>query len=535
MIFDVVICLALFIAAFLSRFMVARNSKNDFDFYGHMYFVKALSLTGKPFSAIHPQSIMCDGHRLPLLWHFMLKPFPMHWLLRYGKGLNVALDSLFAVLIFIYGLWYDLSSVVSLTASVTYILTPMFFSALSWGPRVANLTPRLFSEVFTNLFFMTLLLPNTGSVVKIVPSTIFGFFVIASSKFGLQALLFITPIICILTRDALPLVALCSGFGVTLLLSGGQYIDIAKEQLHHLYWYFINNRARKTEVSQRNSFKRLFEKERETTLKRHILNICMKCLVTNSFTAVLLKMPILVVVLCHYAVNYGRSDIPQYLTPPFWSALIVYLLVNVPCLLFLGEAERYLNHVAFFVVTVFAYVFHADLQVLVGIFAYGLIFWSIEVLFLPKIRLVGNARSNHREEADAEIIEWLNKVMCKLKILCYPYHAVGVYKIMLLTHHIVYFPHFALKNQKNTEEFSKFDAGYPFIKLQLLDDMAKEFDVDFVIIDKKRFIANGLQDWNPSNQWEALDLGRDYYHVYIRKDVVENFPSVKMNEITSPL
>ena len=67
---------------------------------------------------------------------------------------------------------------------------PLFFTKLNLGPRIFC-TPRLFSEVLVNLFLIFTILPlGIYDELRILLGAICVFFVLGSSKFDFQAILF---------------------------------------------------------------------------------------------------------------------------------------------------------------------------------------------------------------------------------------------------------------------------------------------------------------------------------------------------------
>jgi cation transport ATPase len=161
-------------------------------------------------------------------------------------------------------------------------------------------------------------------------------------------------------------------------------------QLKHLIWYFRKNLKGEMEISRRNSFSKLFSplSSGEGLLLRVGL-VLFRIIALNSYTSVLTKMPVLLVAIALYWASLwnGANHSEAHIVAPVIAAVIIFFLINLPPLLFLGEAERYLNHVAFFVVAMATtLVLDADLSwIIFAVLGYGCVFWFVESFFLHSL------------------------------------------------------------------------------------------------------------------------------------------------------
>jgi hypothetical protein len=240
-------------------------------------------------------------------------------------------------------------------------------------------------------------------------------------------------------------------------------------------------------------------------------------LLLNSYTGVLIKMPVLpfLYYLVLLAAVQGHGEIPYLLVGPVVAATVIYLAINWPPLLFLGEAERYLNHVAFFIVAAASVMANRfGISWLCNLLlAYGIAYWAVESFVLHKLF---PAESKSKRNADDAIIEYLQLVEGELVVLGYPYHASGgVYRIMLETRHKVVFCFMVEREFAVTFE-NEYAADYPFVRLEQLDKMSVELGVDFLILDNDKLMERGHKDWAPSARWQSVALGAPYYQVYRR-------------------
>jgi hypothetical protein len=495
--------------------MVGRNAPIDYDTYGHLYFAKEVKeQKSGPFGEIKVKVIGNDGFSHPFLLHWLIGIFPIDKVLNYQKLINPSLDSLFTVVIYIVSQHIGFNHENALLISALYIFTPLWFSNKSLGPRITSFTPRLYSEILSNIFFIITVLPLGLSYwAAIIIGTIVSCIAISSSKFGVQVLIFLTPIISVLLQSMTPVIALISGFGLAVLLSKGKILHSFKEQYSHLSNYYIKVVNGDTLVSNRNSFHKLFNSINEYKgISNKLMVVFNRMLVNNSFTGVLLKMPILLISFFLYIYCKFVTDIavPYHLIMPVLAATIVFIVVNIPRFLFLGEAERYLNHVAYFIVASFVLlsIKASMIWLLFCFLGYGLIFWVIESIILTKV--LPNIPDNQKKTD--EVVVYLQNVKNESIISTYPSHAIGIWRLMLETPHKVISSDLDRKQGVRTKN-SWYGNDSRLIDLKVIDRMHNELGVNVLIIDNKELMKN-IKGWEPSILWTKNEIGFPYYTVY---------------------
>lgn len=509
----------LFFAALSLRFLTVRYANAGFDSYGHLYFAKELKAQKiGPFGEISVNIVGSKSFRAPFLWHWLIGFFPIEKILCFQKWVNAGIDALFAVIIYLFALQIDLSRQTALFMSLLYLLTPMFFSRISVGPRISSLTPRLASEVVTNLFLITTFLPLGMPVwLVLVCGALLSAFVVLSSKFGIQAMLFLVPLTSLIAWDPVPVYALTLGIAFAICVTKGGVLKAIDAQCRHLLWYFRKNLKGEVEITKRNSIAQLFAKPSSGGgFFKHLGVVLLRCISLNSYISVLVKMPVLLIVLVLYglSISSGHGQLPSPIVAPVIAATIVFFLINLPPLLFLGEAERYLNHVAFFIVAMAAILVNDTGIPWIAwvVLGYGCLFWIVESFFLHKLLPTSEKLS---ARAGDDVIAHLKSIPRPMVVLAYPYHAVGVWRIMAETvHRVIYC---VATSKEFSAEFEKsYAAEYPFVKLEKLDDMASQFGVNYLVARKKHLISRGYEQWVPSSQWQKLGVGEPIYDVYQR-------------------
>jgi len=495
--------------------MVARSAPIDFDTYGHLYFTKEVKQQkAKPFGSINLNVVGNDGFSHPFFLHWIISFFPIDKVLKYQKFINPSLDSLFTVMIYIVSKHIGFSQNESFLIAAIYVFTPMWFSRLSMGPRINSFTPRLFSEILSNLFFIITLLPlGLDYWTVIIVGAILSSISLSSTKFGVQVLVFLTPVISIFIQSTTPIIALVCGIMLSGIASNGKILNSFKEQLAHLSNYYIKNSSGEMPVSKRNSFHKLFGSLNEyRRIDRKLMILFNRMLLINSYTSITLKMPSLLIVLFFYFFNTIDKDllIPNHFIMPVVGAGIVFLIVNIPRFLFLGEAERYLNHIAYFIIVslVLLSLKTNMIWILYCLIGYGVIYWFFESFLIQQVMPINS--DLHKKSDD--VVSFLQNIKNQTIIIAYPYHAVGIYRVLLETNHKVVCSDLD-SEQGNKTKKCWYESDYPFINLDVVDRMHEELDVNVLIIDNNHLKSRDL-GWKPSALWKKLLIGGPFYTVY---------------------
>ena len=502
------------IVSFFVRVLAGRGVRQDHDSRAHLYYALRLKQSkGGPFSAISVEVATSSPFYNPFMWHWLVSLLPVKLVMRYQHLCNPLLDSFFCVFIYWIALRLGFSSEQAIIAVALYVFTPMWFSRLAMGPRTHSFTPRLSGEIATNVFFAVACLPlGLAEWLMGLLAIASCFFVLTSSKFGIQALLFLTPLICIFSWDVAPLGYLGAAVGFASLLSKGAFFNSLRKQMEHLTWFFLKNLKGDMHVSNRNKLGPEYARKEQEQYPFYLLRVFKRLCTRNSFAGVGLKLPVLLFVLLGLMWPEYEWNSSFFLVPVL-AATAVYFLINIPQLLFLGEAERYLNHVAIFIVLS---ALHLStelgwLALLSGIVAYGIAFLLGEGLVIPQ---VNSGVAERKKDAD--------KVMTYLKqtpetvVLGFPFHACdGFYRVMTDTHHKTLFIGGTISIAKQYAD--RFSSSYPFVKLDKLEEMRVDLGVTVLILNNLQRDKLLGPDWRAPASWEAVDVGCTLNTLYVYK------------------
>lgn len=389
--------------------------------------------------------------------------------------------------------------------TMLYLTTPLWFSGFAIGPRMLVFTPRLFSEIFVNIYFVAVLLPIPIDPIWLFSiATISGFLTLLSSKFGSQVLLFITPVCSLLLVDAFVIGPFMIAIGLAILVSKGKFFNTLKAHLKHLKWYFQKNLNGEMYVSNRNNPKALglpFSKTH--SVWQNIKRASLTFLSQNSYTAVILKAPIVVLMLILAPADFFASTqlFSDDVLVVSLTAFVVYLLTSQKLLLFLGEAERYLSHVSVIILlSVTDVIVKADILWLAWLLiGYGIVYGVYEVLNFREIL----GRNDKEEQESDALIYKLSSRSEPETILLYPFHCIGgVWRVLLETPHQVLYP-ISLPEKTLTLYEENYAKRYPFCRLDNLEGLRRDFGVTSVVV------ANRHEPvWRVPKNWHTEFSGR---------------------------
>ena len=494
----------LILIAFINRLGLILWTKTNFDTYGHLYFVKEIkSQSTGPFDKINTKVSGSKKFKSQFLWHWVLSFLPTKFLNTYQKYLNPVVDIFFSIFIYLITVSIGYENEMAFQLSILYLFSPIWFSGFSIGPRIKSLTPRLFSEIITNIFFIVIILPlNIDLITQSLISVLLGSIVILSFRFGLQAILFISIFFGAFSLNLLPLLYVIISTFLSILITRGKFLETLKYQAVHLKWYFKKNLKGEMSISKRNNILFQLKKLNGGSEKSKFKNIINIFLISNSIGSIILKLPLYIFLL--YFISLELLGGLNNLNDLFYlilSGTIIYFIVSTPLFLFIGEAERYLNHISYFIILNYLIIvkdlnfsFLTDFLI-----AYGVLYWIFEVFYsFRKITLKSTKELNL-------VFSYLKSLNKKI-ILVYPYHAVGgVWKIMLNTEHEVICHMASDKSYRNYLE-EKYSLKYPYLNLNLIEEMHIEFGLNLIIIDTNSLEKNGFKNWVPPPNWKTKNF-----------------------------
>ncbi|MGB3712558.1 MAG: hypothetical protein WA985_12820 [Erythrobacter sp.] len=491
-------------------FLQARDPMT-FDSWGHLYLTFAVQRSGRgPFQPIRPQVIGAQDFYYPLLPHWTYSHLPNGFLLRHNRLINPLIETAFLGISIGLALLAGLPAEWAMLGALGYVFTPLWFTKLMIGPRVLNFTTRLFSEVLYPLALGVLLLavpiPDwlaVGIGAALLAAVLLG------SKFGVQVVVFVTPLTALFAASIKVAIAWVLAFLLAQLVSKGNFASQVRQQVAHLVWYASELREGRMPIQARNAIKHLRQWSPDKSLAQNVRRLVFVWFARNSITGVILRAPhfVATAILAALALVGGEA-IPTPFGPLVASAAAIYALTSLKYFLFIGQAERYLSHVSIWSNMLFvALCATQGLMVLVWLaIAYGLAISLGERLFLrgsvdPEAKRSEHAAMDYLESAEQE-----------RTVLVYPYHAVPPYRIMIQTPHTCLLPWMSGEAHKTA---MKGLEDYPRVDLSRLEQSAELRDVDTLIVDRT-VREEFLPQWGPPTGWHMVERNFGKLEIYER-------------------
>jgi hypothetical protein len=468
-----------------------------FDSWGHLYFVleKRRASSG-PFAPIKPRVSGGENFHYPFFVHWLYGFLPEIILRRYLFLVNPCLETIFLLVFLFIIKAANVSDELIVLTGIGYIFTPLWFSKAAFGPRVLTFTTRLVSEVAYPLA-LGIVLFDVGLPIAmaILMSAMLFATILLSSKFGVQAVFFVTPLTAVLGQSWPLAVAGVLGVAAAWFISRGAFGNQLLHQGRHLAWFMGELRSGRAMVNDRNKFSDLVPRSWRPT-NQEIKKIAFGLLGRNSFTAVLIKAPHLVITAFLIAFYGGRLQLPTAVWAPTVAVVVIYLVINIPWLLFLGEAERYISHVSIFTNLMFAtlccQVGMTWLAILVG--AYGLTFSVAERLVLRK-----PIHPQREIGADAATAYLKGREDIRM-VLSIPYSALPPFRILADTQHgAVYSLLAGADHQRDMKALE----NHSHIDFDQWDRVVDVTGVDFVVTRPSDF-PETAQGWQPRIGWQKV-------------------------------
>lgn len=404
------------------------------------------------------RTIRSDGWRsasrklvgYPLGFHIILSHVPsrlLGTLERFGGVFwDVLQTALFVLMLKYAGPSHSNTNAV-LGALLVFIAPAWLYVGL--GPRAYHLTERIFGELASTVVMCTLWLYSiSGNVLWLAGALLAGAILLNSSKFSAQVLFAFCAMLAILRRDALFVAIPIGAAALALLMSGGAYWVILREQVRHLAHYRRVVRDGTAPVAQRNSVRRAYALWKEQGLDAAVRYV----LLHHSLIIGVLQHPALVLVAA-WALRHGTAAVPDLPLQWLLAAISCWLLTSAPFGLFLGEAERYLTHAVipeYFIFVLF--VMPAWPSAGWWMLAYSLC-WSIaQILLLQRI----DSKYAPREPARRELVAFL-RTLRRMRFVTFGDSIM--WDLAYETDH----EHFLLSSSKYVE-WGEWFSKYPFTR-----------------------------------------------------------------------
>lgn len=308
----------------------------DRDAYAHMLYVRDIKANGHRIPN-RPRQVETSGtYAYPFLLHWLLSFQPLSWLQGIDRYFSSISDVAFGLLLLaliplgVGDPWLVLFGLAVLLVTPQF-LRPDLPNAIGLSSR----KPGLLLTTASILAFTTWLLD--GSAVALTVALLAGTAVFLSSKFSVQALLFVTLGLATVSVSALGLFVAAAILAV--VLSGGAYLPVARSHVAHLHEYAL--------VKQHKIFEPVRLNPIGIARDIHDFDDLLRALYNNRLVRPLVNNPYAIAVGVTILARAwtGRSlGVPRVFYAWIGACVVAFVLTSLPYMLFLGKAERYLEY-----------------------------------------------------------------------------------------------------------------------------------------------------------------------------------------------
>lgn len=362
MIFEIFIILSF---SFTLRFIFTLSTTSDN--YWHLWQIKQIKKNGlgnhKVFNAIIP------GYQAyPNFPHYLISKFPESKQIPAAYILNILYDCLSVIIFYFIVYFFQNKTAIFIEANanlpflltIFFSTTPIFFPVTA---RLKSIGARTFGGLLSLIYFVIL---GAGINYELwlyaYPlCIIIGILIIMSSQFAMQVIILFSITLSIFYTSINPfLIVLLSIIIGSLIPKTGIWEFWKYFKINH-YLRYIKIAQKGTSASNRNRLKdfvylpiMLFKN------RGQFLNIVFK---KNTFIILMYSVPQLMIFTYILLNNFQVVDtilgnrLTEYLFYILLSSVIVFLLTSLKPLLFLGQAERYLEYSVWSITLLLYYLF----------------------------------------------------------------------------------------------------------------------------------------------------------------------------------
>jgi hypothetical protein len=461
---------------------------NQGDAMTHLLMVHLIRENGGRIPRQTPQLALNCPNDYPMFFHKLHAWLPRHVLERREWLISPLYEAVHFSLLFI-ATTYMLDTILhwpfSRGTAFLIILAVAMTPLLDHQPgRFAAFGERTFGFLTANGYFVCMLLyAGTGQWLWALGAVLFLTLTSVSSKFGTQAIAFITCALAIVRADPLPIVLFLSAFGVSIILSFGYSVKVLRGLIRHSSVYrswFMYVQDYVKGISIWNVWKAIrlasrgHLREALRTAQQHPLGK-LPWLVPWLF----LFFPLLFSCTSWCPTDPQASGLLSSLMDLALACWLVSGLVMLDPFKFLGEAERYLEYGLFPMVTV----------VTLGVLSKDEIWWALYALTFV-ICLISFLRQNSRDRAPrgdkqlTEVVHFLRSVP-STRFIGIPGRLA--FPICYGTAHAALWVLANVPAGPLLQRFMKLfgpqgEATYPFVHPSVLGDIRSALGVDLIVV-----------------------------------------------------
>jgi hypothetical protein len=432
---------------------------------------------------------------------------------------SAIIDTVHVILIYLFTLYIlhqpELSSIVSSPSLVASVAALLFATSpallyLGVGPRAYSASPRILGELLITItFFCFAIYYWEGIWWMALLSCLFAGLTLTTSRFSTQVLLFFSIIMVLLLRFPLMLILPILGIIFALMLSKGHYKLVLYGHLKHVIRFC--RLLRQFSVADRNSltpFKDALVNIKSGNITKALGNI-QYTLYNNTF-AILVSRNVLLLLLAYFVITdfsfITSNKIMIFLISWTAASFVTFILVSIKPFLFLGEAERYLEHSVPAQVILLSF-FLLNIKGLTPLLSYHLLFYILTLVML----YISHRAGSEDRRCKQELFDWfrLNNISGKNILPGLGGHIH--YELAFWTDNNVLYP--AGERWLNYKEFGLLYEEFPYPNANL-KMLIEKYALDLIVVRKPSLEYAAKRGWIYDLSPYTKVFENDIYLVY---------------------
>ena len=461
------------------------------------------------FHLLYAEEIAANGHRVPrrirpfLLSTHVAYPPLLHWALSFlPKRIRERtepfwgglLDALAGMALLALAAHLPGGTLATGAWAAGLLLATPALQGTGWGPRALHGTPRVLGQLlFALAIFAFLLHRQTGAPGWFAAAAAAGSLIFVASFFSVQAFAFANLIAAALLRSWEPLALLGASFALSLLWFRGYALHLLRSQFRMLA--AMRRALRRGEfdcaaIQARNrwrDFLRLPGYLR--TDPRRAQELASR---RNTWLILLLQMPLVPACFCVGGPTGGFAtgclhDAGAYV----WAGLALFALTSLRPFLFLGEAERYAEHVLPLLCLTMAFALPAAPPGLGAALPVGVLAVSVAVGVWNARGFLRQERAGRaRQDQVRETLEWIRRQAAGRRFAVLPRGSLNLL-IPYLAGGSVLYGQWASHSPPDVQALRNPESA-EFARCR--DGLFERFGIDYVVLDVRRRERPGFRD-----------------------------------------
>ncbi len=501
------------IGCFLLRAAPAllKISPESSDHFYHLFFSEYIRKNRFRCPGPVPEFLLPGIYDYPPFFHYLMAVFPKRLREIIAPYMGGVIDAVHTWIIYGFVLYlaavppfssYLYDPIPCATVAAVLFATSPALLARSSGPRAYTLTTRPLGELlFTLYFFLLAIFLVEGDIVLLLCAAVVAAVLFLSSKFGLQVMVLFSLIAGVFLQNIPVLVLPLAGILLAIIISGGHFVNVIRGSLlHSVFYYQVLQKEHVTRTlgTVISDIRTIPCRFRYSTIREYTLAVG-KILYNYPFFILITRNILFLIIFTTCLLRssvIGSSPVMVFLFLWLCSSIAGFILTVKKPLLFLGEAERYLEYSISAQAVLFAVFFSSAPLIFFLLLGYHAFYYTATIFLLFRV----NPRRDPSHHDKKDLVAWMRaKIAPGKKIQGIP-GGGDLFEILYTTGLPVLYPPGNF-TEFSKEEFAEIFERYPFPNRNLSFALAK-YHIDILLVNKnslkkaeKMDIRYALQDY----------------------------------------